>query len=102
MFLAEVTVLIGVSLQHLQYFLMFESSLKSLVFPDEAYPEQPIPVQKVNIRQWILRLNSHDAALHLGRRLEIVLSHLDEVVNSRQQLHIHTQPTIQIRPRLGN
>ena len=71
-------------LQDLHHLLVLEGCCKGLVLADEADAKQSVPLEKIDIRKGILRLYSYDAALDLRRRLEVVLSDLDEVVYLRQ------------------
>ncbi len=73
-------VVFGLFLQHLQYLLLFERRLQGLVLSDEANAQQSLPLQKVDIGQWVFGLYADDAAFNFGRRFEVVLADLDQVV----------------------
>jgi hypothetical protein len=67
--------------QQLQGLLVLERRLQRLVLTDKTDTQQTVPLQEVDIRQRVLRLYSHNAALHLRGRFEVVLAHLDQVIH---------------------
>lgn len=60
--------------KHLENFLMFESSLQSFVFSKEAYSQEAVPLQKINIRQRTFGFYPNDAALDLRGRFEVIFA----------------------------
>ena len=54
-----------------------------------------IPLLKIDRWRRVSRLYPYDARLHLGRRTEVVLPHLHEVIDARQELRVDGQAAIQ-------
>jgi hypothetical protein len=70
--------------QHLQDSLHFEASLQGFVLANEAYPQQAIPLQVVDVGPWVFGLDADNRTLHFGRRLEVVAAYFDQVVDASQ------------------
>ena len=90
-----------VCVQHFENVFEPEDGAKGFVLAEEAESDEAVPFNEIDRWGRVLGLNSHDATLDLRRRLETVLGYLDEVVDSREKLHIYAEPAVHIRSRLS-
>jgi hypothetical protein len=74
-------VFVSIFFQDFQDFLVFKSSLKSLIFTNEANPQQSIPLKEINVWKGILGFYSNDTRFDLWWWLKVVLTNLDQVID---------------------
>ena len=89
-------------MQQAQHILDAENGAESLVFTQEAETDKSIPLGEVDRRWRILWLETDDARLDLRRRFEAIAANLDQVVDSREQLHVDGQSAVHVTACLGH
>lgn len=60
----------------LQNLLLLKQCSQLFVLPDETYPKEPVPLEIVYLRRWVLWFYPYHTALDFRGRLEVVLGHL--------------------------
>lgn len=88
-------------MQHFEDVFEPKDGAEGFVLAEEAESDEAVPLDEVDWWRRVLWLNSHDATLDLRWRLETVLGHLDEMVYSREKLHIYAEPAVHVGTRLG-
>ena len=96
-------------LQHLNHLLVLENRRQRLVLSLKAQADHAIPLllsiplltpyNEVHGWRRVVRLDAAHARLYLGRGIEVVPPHLQQLLRSRQQLRVHRQAAIQIVSR---
>ena len=91
-----------VLLQQVQASVLLEDCAQGLVLSAEAKPHEAVPLSEVDLDGRVPRLDSHHAALHLRRGLEVVLADLEKVADPCKELRVHRQPAVQGLTGLGH
>ena len=74
--------------EHVDNMLDPEDGTESFILSHEAEADQAVPLGEVDGRGRVLRLNPDNTRLDLGRWLETVSRHLDQMIDSCEKLHI--------------
>lgn len=68
----------------------------------EAQAEEAVPLLEIDVRGRVTRLDPDDGAVHLGRRAEVVLPDLQEVVDPGEELRVGAEAAVLGVTGLGN
>ena len=100
-FVVERAVYFVVLLKQSEHVGCLELGAERLVLAVEGDAREAVPLLVVDGRRRILGLDAHHARLDLGRRPEVVLADLHQVVDARQQLRVDGQAAVELLARLG-
>jgi hypothetical protein len=70
-----------VFMEHRDNVLYPKDRTQSFVLAQETESDESIPLCEVNWGRWVFRFDSNYAGLYLGRRLETISAHFNDVVH---------------------